>query len=273
MKLTTIALLAAAVAADAQTLKVMSYNVRYPSPDDGPNLWEKRRDLFIESIRMHDPDLIGTQELFKLQGDYMVEKLPAYAWFGTSRRGNDQDEHMGIFYKKDRFRLIEQGQFWLSDSPETPGSQSWNMSLPRMVTWGLFERDGKRFYLWNTHFAHRREDEEARLKSARLIVERLAKVDRSIPLIFTGDFNAPAGGPVHEVMLAGGLKDSRTLAASPRGPEGTAHGFSGKAGNRRIDWILVSPGVTVKSNETITFARDGLFPSDHFPVIAEISLP
>ena len=102
----------------AQTLRVMTFNVRYPSPGDGTNLWELRRDLLVSVIRDKDPDLVGTQELFQLQGDYIVEKAPAYAWFGLRRRGNLEDEHMGVFYKKDKLRRVVSGNFWLSETPE-----------------------------------------------------------------------------------------------------------------------------------------------------------
>jgi endonuclease/exonuclease/phosphatase family metal-dependent hydrolase len=254
-----------------QTLKVMSYNVRYPSKDDGADLWDKRRDIFIASIKQAQPDLIGTQELFKLQGDYLVEKLPEYSWFGTSRRGNSEDEHMGVFYRRGRLRLQEQGQFWLSETPTVAGSQSWNMSLPRMVTWGLFEAGGKQFYLLNTHFAHRRQDEEARMKAVAVIAEKIAGLKKGVPVILTGDFNAPAGGAVHQALLATGMLDSRSLAGRKTGPEGTFHGFKGQPGEARIDWILVSAAWKVAANETITFSQDGRFPSDHFPVLAELT--
>lgn len=268
----TLFLLLIALSASAQSLRVMSYNVRYPNPEDGADTWEKRRDLFIESIQRVDPDLIGTQELFKLQGDYIIEKLPKFTWFGTSRRGNSEDEHMGVFYRKDRLQLIEQGQFWLSETPDVPGSQSWNMSLPRMVTWGLFERKGKRFYLLNTHFAHRGQDQQARLNSAQVILERMKRLPAGVPVIVTGDFNAAAGGPVHAAMLAAGLKDTRDLARQKQGPEGTFHGFKGKPGKDRIDWILLSPGFRVRRNVTETFSRDQHWPSDHFPVFADMDM-
>jgi endonuclease/exonuclease/phosphatase family metal-dependent hydrolase len=208
--------------------------------------------------------------LFKLQGDYLVERLPGYAWFGVSRRGNDQDEYMGVFYRKDRLRLLEQGNYWLSETPGRPGSQSWNMSLPRMVTWGFFERQGKRFYLLNTHFAHRREDEAARLESAKVIASRLTALPPGIPFIVTGDFNAPAGGAVYRAMLAAGLVDTRGAGGRDTGPEGTFHGFSGKPGEARIDWILTSPGWRVKSNAALTVSRNGRYPSDHFPVVVDL---
>jgi endonuclease/exonuclease/phosphatase family metal-dependent hydrolase len=269
----TLLLLFFSALAGAQTVRVMSFNVRYPNPSDGQNYWDNRRDLLVDTVRKHNPDVMGTQELFKNQGDYIVEKLPAYAWFGTSRRGNEQDEYMGVFYRKDRLRLKEQGQFWLSETPDTPGSQSWNMSLPRMVTWGLFElADGRTFYLLNTHFAHRREDEEARVKSAAVIASRIAQLPPGVPKIVTGDFNAPAGGEVYRAMLSAGLVDTRSPSAHS-GPEGTFHGFSGKPGETRIDWILTTPGWKVRKNLTITDNADGRYPSDHFPVIVEMEYP
>jgi endonuclease/exonuclease/phosphatase family metal-dependent hydrolase len=118
----------------AQTMKVMTFNVRYPNPGDGRNRWEERRDLVVKTIRDAAPDLIGTQELYHVQGQYIVEKAPEYAWFGLSRRGNQADEHLGIFYRKARLVLLDSGNFWLSATPEMPGSISWGMSLPRMVT-------------------------------------------------------------------------------------------------------------------------------------------
>jgi endonuclease/exonuclease/phosphatase family metal-dependent hydrolase len=91
----------------------MSFNVRYPARTDGPNRWEFRRDFLVETIREKSPDVIGTQELYYEQGQYIVEKLREYAWFGISRRGSHEDEHMGVFYKKDRLRVLDSGNFWL----------------------------------------------------------------------------------------------------------------------------------------------------------------
>lgn len=269
----TILLLLAATALGAQPLRVMSYNVRYPSPNDGGNRWEARRELFFSSIRDTNPDLIGTQELFKHQGDELVATLPEYAWFGISRRGNDQDEHMGVFYRKDRLRAIRHSQFWLSETPEQPGSQSWNMSLPRMVTWAEFDDGGRRFFFFNTHFAHRREDEDARIKSAKLIAERIRLIAGDTPALVAGDFNAPAGGEAYAALLAGGLRDTRSIAREKSGPEGTFHGFSGTPGRDRIDWILVSPHWKVLRNDTLTFHDGTRYPSDHFPILAIVELP
>jgi len=263
----------AAIPALPQTLKVMTFNVRYPNPDDGADAWPARRDLLVETIAGESPDLIGTQELFREQGDYIVSKLPRYAWFGLSRRGNHTDEHMGVFYLTSTLNPVDSGNFWLSETPERPGSISWNMSLPRMVTWCLFEHraTGVRFMLYNTHFAHRREDEAAREKSAKLIAARLALYEEALPLILTGDFNAPAGGTVYSLLTAG-LKDAWKEAGQREGPEDTFHGFKGKPRPGRIDWILFRAPWAVRRAATLTISREGRFPSDHFPVVAEFSL-
>lgn len=260
--------------APGQSLRVMTFNVRYPNPKDGADVWENRRDLLAGAVRRHHPDVMGTQELFKLQGDFITATLPDYAWFGVSRRGNEQDEHMGVFYRKAALRVVENGNFWLSETPEVAGSSSWKMSLPRMVTWALFEHNKtrRRFYFFNTHFAHREQDEAARLESARVIQEHLAKLGAKLPIVLTGDFNASATGAVHERMLATGLIDSRAIAKRKEGPEGTFHGFRGKPGEARIDWILLSPGIKVKRNATLLDQKGGRFPSDHFPVSAELTL-
>lgn len=258
----------------AGSLRVMTFNVRYPNPGDGPDAWPQRRDLLVETVRAQAPDVMGTQELFYEQGQYIVEKLPGYAWFGLSRRGNHEDEHMGVFYRKDRLRLLDSGDFWLSPAPEKPGSSAWGMSLPRMATWGLFEIQGAgtKFLFINTHLAHRDVDEAARQKSAKLLACRIGLQDENLPVVLTGDFNAPAGGPAYAILTPL-MKDARLEAAEKLGPEGTFHGFKGKVGQARIDWILYRAPWKVEKVEAITFQRGGRYPSDHLPVAAVFQLP
>jgi endonuclease/exonuclease/phosphatase family metal-dependent hydrolase len=266
----TILLLAIGITAQAETLRVMTFNVRYPAKDDGPNVWENRRDILVRAILEKDPDVMGTQELFHLQGEYIVEQAPAYAWFGISRRGNDQDEHMGVFYKKEKLRAVESGNFWLSETPEVPGSVSWDMSLPRMVTWALFERldTRTRFYFYNTHFAHRPQDDAARLESARLIAERLRALPGDVPLILSGDFNAPAEEQVYETLLEAQLEDAWKNARKRSGPETTLSRWRGNREGRRIDWILYRGGPQPLEAEIITYNEENRYPSDHYPVLA-----
>lgn len=268
-------LLIVAAGLHAETLRVMTFNVRYPNPGDGPDLWTARRELFVDTVRRHAPDLMGTQELFYEQGQFIVEKLPGYAWFGVSRRGNQQDEFMGVFYRKDKLTLIDSGNFWLSLTPERAGSSAWGMSLPRMVTWGVFEMKpgGARFLYYNTHFPHRAEDEAARRQCAKLIADRLSLYGDTMPIVLTGDFNAGAQGGAYETLTAG-LKDTwKDAGKHSDGSEGTFHGFRGKPGRDRIDWILYRAPWRVLSTEILTDHDGAHYPSDHFPVLSVFELP
>jgi endonuclease/exonuclease/phosphatase family metal-dependent hydrolase len=255
----------------AERLTVMSFNVRYPAKSDGANLWELRRDLLVATIKEKSPEIFGTQELFYEQGQYIVEKAPEYAWFGVSRRGDKTDEHMGVFYKPETLRLLQSGNFWLSETPETAGSMSWNVTLPRMVTWGLFEikRSGKRFYFYNTHFPHRGQDAEARVQCAKVIQQRIAKLPKDVAFVLTGDFNTDVGSAPYKVV-AEGLTDAWETAPAKSGPRGTFHGFTGTPGDSRIDWILFRGFARATQVETVTKNAAGRYPSDHFPVFAAL---
>lgn len=250
-------------------LRVMSFNVRYPASSDGPNAWELRRDIMVKTIADAQPDLIGTQELFQLQGDYLVSKFPDYAWFGLSRRGNHDDEHMGVFYKKGRLELLDSGNFWLSETPDKRGSMSWNINLPRMVTWGEFRdrRTDRRFRFYNTHFPHRDEDEQARTECARVLVSRIRALGPNADVLLTGDFNTGPDSDTHQVLTEV-LRDAHDQVPNPHGPIGTFHGFSGKQDGQRIDWLLFRGRFKPVSVDTLTDNSGGRYPSDHFPVLA-----
>ncbi len=262
--LAVVTMAAPACAKDApRDLRVMSFNVRLPIASDGPNAWEQRRDLMIATIARADPDIIGTQELFKLQGDYIVDKLPAYRWFGRDRRGGHADEHMGIFYRRDRMTLLASGDFWLSDTPDVVASITWGHPLPRMVNWGKFRtRAGRVFYLFDTHFPYRAEDEPARTKAAALIARRIAAIAGTAPVVLTGDFNTVPTSAAH-AALAATLTDTRIESAT--GPVATFHDFTGTP-DRRIDWIFAR-GFTPKAYATVTDHEGARYPSDHFPVM------
>lgn len=250
-------------------LRVMAFNVRLPAESDGPNYWPNRRNHFIDTLREADADIVGTQELHKVQGDYIVQKLPLYSWFGIDRRGGRDDEHMGVFFRRDRLRVVDLGNFWLSDTPNVPGSISWGHPYPRMATWGLMERiaDGKRFYLLNTHFAYRAEDVDARRRMAEAVAAFVAELPPEVPVVLTGDFNATPDEEAY-ALLTVGLADAWAAATNRSGPDGTFHGFKGKA-DRRIDWLL-SRGFDTRRAWTIAEARGGRYPSDHFPVVADL---
>jgi endonuclease/exonuclease/phosphatase family metal-dependent hydrolase len=249
-------------------LRVMSINVRQPDRDDGPNNWEYRKDLLLETILRFRPDVIGTQELFLLQAEFLTAGAPQYA----GRFGDDRDKHVGIFYRKDTLRLLGNGDFWISETPEIAGSSSWEIIRPRQVTWGLFETAcSARFQMFNTHFPYRKVEQEARWKTAELILGRIAALDPALPVILTADFNSPAGGEIHE-LLTRCLRDAWLETQRRIGPEGTLNGFGKLSGDRRIDWILFRAPWLVRHMETAAGSRDGLYPSDHYPVVAEFEI-
>ena len=253
-------------------LSVMSFNIRLPAESDGVDYWETRKPLAVRMLREQQPDVIGLQELVKAQADYLVRELPQYAWFGRGREADGGGEHMGVFYRKDRLKVIESGDFWLSDTPDVAGSITWGHPHPRMVTWALFEQrsDGRRFYLFNTHLPYRDEDEAARLKGAQAIARRLATLPDDVPVVLTGDFNTTPDSDAHAV-LAGTLQDAWTTAPRVEGIDATFHGFTGKA-DRRIDWIFVR-GAQLESITSVTTRWNNRYPSDHFPLVATLRLP
>ncbi|AVY65410.1 endonuclease/exonuclease/phosphatase family protein [Xanthomonas translucens pv. undulosa] len=254
------------------TLKVMSFNVRVPVDSDGDKRWEIRRSAMAALIRAQHPDVFGTQELVKRQADYLAAQLHDYRWFGRSRDGSEDGERMGVFYDSRRLKLLNSGDFWLSDTPAMVGSISWGHPLPRMVNWGLFERiaDGRRFYLFDTHLPYRDEDEAARAKGAALILSRLQALPADVPVVVTGDFNTAPDSPTYRTLVPA-LADARKQAPHAQGPEATFHDFTGHP-DRRIDWIL-SRGLRATHFATLDARPQGHWPSDHFPVEAEFAWP
>lgn len=257
------------VAAEAP-IRVMTFNVRVPV-DTGTHAWANRRDLMVKVIKAQHPDVLGTQELTEEQGEYLAAHLPGYAWFGQGREGGSKGEHMGVFYRTARLQVIRSGDFWLSDTPTVPGSKTWGQPYPRMVTWAHFRlRDGGgTFDYFNTHFPYRPEDVHARMLSANEILQRIGTLPAGAKVILAGDFNAGPDTPVH-ARLVQNLHDAWTAAASHSGPEKTFHNFTGIP-DQRIDWIL-SRGFKVLSVHTITTHDGAHYPSDHFPVVAELGL-
>ncbi len=271
---------------EAPVLRVMSFNLRYGTASDGENRWERRREFLVETIRAFSPDLLGTQETLAFQRDYLAEQLEGYEAFGAGRDdGGDRGEMSALFYRSERFEKLSGGHFWLSETPEKPGSRSWDSSLPRMVTWvELHDRrlaeDSPSLWFFNTHFDHR--GPQARLESAKLLRGRALEQAGGGPLIVTGDFNAGEGSEPYRAFFATSenendpapLLDTYRLRNPERhAKEGTFSGFSAEnTGGARIDWIAVSPAWEVLTAEIDRTARDGRTPSDHFPVTAVLRL-
>ncbi|MGW0736458.1 endonuclease/exonuclease/phosphatase family protein [Streptomyces sp. NPDC002851] len=255
-------------------LRTMSFNLRFAS-DTPPNSWPERRPVTRELLRLERPHVLGTQEgLYQQLQDIHADLGPAYAWIGTGRAGGSRDEFMTIFYDTRRLAPREYDHFWLSDTPDVIGSNTWGGSSIRMVTWVRFHdrETGGEFFFLNTHLDN--ASQYARARAADLIADRIGDLDRSLPLIVTGDFNVPAhGNPVYDTMLGAGLVDSWDTAAERSKLYATFHGYKPLVPDgERIDWILTAPGVTTHSAAINTFSKDGQFPSDHLPVQATATL-
>jgi endonuclease/exonuclease/phosphatase family metal-dependent hydrolase len=262
-------------------LTLMTINLRYAGANDGEHVWENRRPIMAEMLREYHPDIFGVQEGMRPQLDDLIEALPGYAVFGEGRDGLDRSEHVAIFYNVHRVYCLEGHTFWFSETPEVPGSKSWESSLPRLATCGRFQvkSTGMPFYFLNTHFDHR--SELARQQSAQLVWSRVR--DRQEPTFLTGDFNCTEESFAWQYLTgsadlddgeAGYFIDVWHAAEERKNPVSTYHGYRGpQEENIRIDWILMRPALRVLRAETVIYQKNGLYASDHFAVYAEVEMP
>ncbi len=262
------------------SIRTMSFNIRLGVAKDGDNHWEKRKETVVEAIAEFAPDLVGTQETYGFQAEYIGDNLPQYTYVGRSRQRDGKGEHCGIFYLTKRFDKLIEGHFWLSETPDHPGSKSWDSSLPRMATWlKLWDRINQRsFYLINTHFDHR--GARARKESAAQIRKFVNGLPNNATVIVTGDFNAAVDSAPYQALFGNSsvtgespLIDSYAIKHANDGkPSGTFNGFKGTADGARIDWVAVSRNITVESADIDRISFDGRYPSDHFPVNAVLTI-
>lgn len=277
----TLALAASAgPAADAPApVRVMSFNVRYGTARDGANHWDRRKDFLAATVAAFDPDLLGTQETLAFQRDFLAAKLKGYAAFGAGRDdGKDAGEMAALFYRTTRFERLAGGHFWLSETPDVPGSKGWDAALPRIATWvKLKDRTaptGPPVLFLNAHLDHK--GAKARRESARLIRAKAAELGAGCRVVVTGDFNCGEGSDPYTALFgpADGhpsqLSDTFRAAHPTRGKdEGTFNGFDPTATTGdRIDWIAVSRDWDVGEAGIDRTTKDGRVPSDHFPVTA-----
>ena len=259
------------------SLTVATFNLRVDAGAPEPALaWTVRCPLVSASIRRFAPDVLGTQEGLFSQLQDLRRHLPEYRFVGQGREGGREGEFAAIFYRADRFTPTEEGNFWLSDTPETPGSSTWGNRYKRMATWARFaDREHKlELIVLNTHWDH--EVPAAREKSADLIRARMARWPATMPAVAMGDFNAVAGAdPSHARMVQDGFfQDTWNSAAQRLGDAtlDTFHDFQPpRREGRRIDWILTRGPLRTASVEIINDAGGGRQASDHFPVVARLN--
>jgi endonuclease/exonuclease/phosphatase family metal-dependent hydrolase len=267
-------------AAATGDLRVMSFNIRTANAADGVNDWDANRRFLVEqTIRNYAPDLVGLQEDLERQHNFLANEFPGFELVGRGVNGGDDGEYVSLMYRTSRFDELRRGHFWLSETPNVVASESWGTSQPRMVTW-LELRDkqlpSSTFVIMNTHWDH--VSSEARVESATLMRQKIRELASGIPVIVTGDFNADQGGAAYQRMrgiddfdTVRNLQDTyRNIHPGDSDTVGTAHGFDGRAGDGRIDWILHDNDFSTIDANIDRTSFDGFYPSDHFPINAII---
>lgn len=273
------ALLLAPAALSAQApVRVLSYNIRYGTANDGAHAWPNRREAVTGLIRDHAPHLIGFQEALRFQLDELAGRLPGYREIGVGRDdGRTRGEYAAIWVDTLRFAVVDQGTFWFSDTPAIPGSKHWGNNVTRISTWvRLADRltgDTLRFY--NNHWDH--ESQPSREKSAAMLLGRIA-ADASPRdlLLVTGDFNADETNAASRAMLADRrvpLRDAYRVIAPAATVVGTFNGFKGDSTQGKIDFVLAGPAWRILDAGIDRRRVGALWPSDHFAVWATIARP
>ncbi len=254
-------------------MKVMTYNIRFSNPADGDNYWPNRKGLVLAMIQDQKPDVFGLQEALKTQVKDFEDAFPEYVRVGVGRDdGADSGEFSPVFFNKNRFKAIISGTFWLSTTPDVPGSRGWDAGCNRIVTWVKLtdKLTGRTFCFFNTHFDH--IGVEARRNSALLLLNRVDSLAGHSPVIVTGDFNAiPESEPIAiltDNSNPKALTDTRELCNNPEGPHYTYTGFevTGNPGEQ-IDYVFVKHISAVVSHKVLTNNTGKYYLSDHLPVV------
>lgn len=258
-------------------LNVMTFNIRYDNPSDNEYSWANRKKMVFAVLAEYGPAIIGFQEALKGQVDQVQDYLKGYGRAGVGRDdGKEAGEFCVIFYDSARFAMKDGATFWLSESPDVPGTRSWNSACNRIVTWvKLFDKLANRtIFVFNTHFDH--ISEQARIESAKLIMHRMDSIAGNGTVILTGDFNSTDTSRSYQILTdpshSHPLRDTRKLAGTnASGPSFSFVGFpfNPEEGNL-IDFIFISedPGLKVLQNEVIGYHVKDKYPSDHLPVLA-----
>lgn len=279
MKRTILSLLLTSLAmvTFAQSLYVGTYNIRYKNKDDSikGNVWTKRCQVMCDQINFESPDVFGAQEVLVGQLRDMLGKLDGYSYIGVGRDdGREAGEYAAVFYKNDRVRLLDSGNFWLNETPDIP-KLGWDAACIRICTWGKFKnlRTGKTFFFFNLHMDH--VGIVARREAARLVVSRIKEIAKGAPTVLTGDFNVDQTDEIYTIFTQSGiLKDAYDHARIRFAENGTFNNFkTDTKTNSRIDHVFVSPSIDVEAYGVRTdsyWTDKRRNPSDHYPVFVKL---
>ncbi len=259
----------------AQILKLMTYNVRYDNPNDAENAWQNRKEYFCSQLAFYEPDVFGIQEALPNQLADITSSLPKYNYAGIGRDGIGKGESSNIFFRKDRFEVLQQNTFWLSETPDVI-SKGWDAALNRICTYVLLKdkRTKQNFWVFNTHLDH--IGELARTNSIQLILSKIKTLNtKNYPVFFMGDFNSE---PTEErmIQLKTQLNEAKDISEeNPFGPSGTFNAFKhNEAVTKKIDYIFLSKKspYKVKKYAVLSDSKDLKYPSDHLPVYIEVGI-
>lgn len=288
-----------AMAMSAQSLFVGSYNIRYHNSDDdrNGNVWKTRCKVICDQVNFESPDIFGAQEVLHAQLGDLLGALDGYDYIGVGRdNGKTKGEYAAIFYKKDRVKLLNKGNFWLNETPDKP-KLGWDAACIRICSWGEFEQaeTGFRFYYFNLHMDH--VGVVARREAAKLVVKKIGEIAKGAPVVLTGDFNVDQNDEIYRIFTSSGiLNDSYTHARLCFAENGTFNDYKPYMKTQsRIDHVFVSPEFNVdrygmltnmywtddaqtdaqNSNQApseLEFRKMTLrTPSDHYPVFVRIN--
>ena len=259
---------------NAQTFKVMSYNIRLDVASDGENRWDNRKEMFADQVSKLSPDFMGVQEALPQQVDYISSALKGYKYIGVGRdNGVREGEFSAVFYNAAKYKVLQQSTFWLSETPEKV-SFGWDAACRRVCTYGLFEnlKTKEKIWIFNTHFDHL--GDIARVNSAKLILKKIKELNKdNLPFALTGDFNLEDDSESIK-LISSELSDSKTVAKDVSGPVATFNAFKvDEPATKRIDYIFVpKTGIEVKKYKVLKELKHNRYPSDHFPVYVEFKV-
>lgn len=264
--------------AEDGSIKVLTFNLRYINAEDtGARMWTERRDAAAALVRREAADFVGVQEAFRQMLDDVNARVPGYGEIGVGREdGKERGEYAAILFRSDTWSASASGTFWLSSTPEVPGSATWGNKVTRICTWGQFKHrtSGKELFVYNAHFDH--QSQECREKGTTLILQRMAARGSSAPVIFMGDLNAAPDNPAIAAILKGppAFTDAwlHMNPGVPPADSGTFHFFTGRKDGSRIDYIFASSGIKPVESSILWDHTNGNYPSDHFPVRAVLKL-
>lgn len=250
----------------------MTYNIRLKTKTDGPNYWPERREKVFTLIKKQQPDVLGMQEVLYAQLVDLKRALPGYHSVGVGRSdGKRKGEFSPVFFRKERFDLLDSGTFWLSEHPDKPGSVGWDAAITRICSWAKLKckKTDQTFFVFNTHFDHK--GKSARVNSSKFILSKVEEIAGNAPFLLCGDFNFTPDSEAYRTLMSGNqLTDVFLIPGLFQGNTiGTFSGFNVEEKNtlNRIDYLFIPSSIKAKSCNIITDNDGTYYPSDHLPLV------